>query len=89
MSKEIFKIYDTVLSSPGMSENVKIDLRISRKNILLITRMIDQGLRPEENKKDEIFLQLPKETTDELHLVAEEILKKAGLNDFYEKLKSL
>ncbi len=29
------KVYGTILSIPGMNETVKIDLKISRKNVLL------------------------------------------------------
>ncbi|HMH35254.1 MAG TPA: hypothetical protein VK543_19600 [Puia sp.] len=87
--KEISKIYDTVLCSPGMTDSLKIDMRITRKNVLLISRLIENGLVNNEHQKDEIFAQLPKETTDELLIVRDDILKKAGLNEFYEKLKSL
>ena len=88
-AKEISKIYETVLSSPGMTDSVKFDLRMSRKNVLLISRLIENGLTSEENKKDELFNQLPKETIDELQILVNDMLKKAGLSEFYEKLKSL
>jgi len=88
-AKEILKIYDTVLSSPGMTDSVKFDLRMSRKNVLLVSRLIENGLTSEENKKDDLFKELPKETIDELQTHVAEMLKKAGLNEFYEKLKSL
>ena len=87
--KEITKIYVPVLCSPGITDNVKIDIRIARKNVLLISRLIENGLVNKEHQKDEIFAQLPKETTDELLIVRDDLLKKAGLNEFYEKLKSL
>ncbi len=41
---DIAKIYDTVLSIPGMNETVKIDLRIPRKNVLLLLKVIERGL---------------------------------------------
>jgi hypothetical protein len=88
-AKEIFKIYDAILSSPGMLDNVKLDLRICRKNALLLSRLIEQGLSKEENIKDEIFSQLPEETTEELQALSNEILKKAGLSEFDEKLRLL
>ncbi len=41
---DIAKIYDTVLSIPGMNETVKIDLRIPCKNVLLLLKVIERGL---------------------------------------------
>ena len=41
---DIAKIYDTVLSIPDMNETVKIDLRIPRKNVLLLLKVIERGL---------------------------------------------
>ena len=35
-TNDVAKVFDTVLSIPGMNELVKIDLKISRKNVLLI-----------------------------------------------------
>ena len=83
------KIYETVLSSPGMNDNIKFELRMSRKNALLINRLIEAGLSEETLGEDEIFQQLPKESIEELQVIGEEILRKAGLIEFYEKLKSI
>ena len=43
-------LYDTILSIPGMNDTVKIDLKISRRNVLLLNRVIERGLtnNPEE-----------------------------------------
>ena len=60
-TKEIFKIYEAVLSSPGMEDRVRIDLKISRKNILLISRLIEHGLDIEDGKRDQILFQLSPE----------------------------
>jgi hypothetical protein len=40
---DIARIYETVLSIPGMNENVKIVLSISRKNTLLLSKAIERG----------------------------------------------
>jgi hypothetical protein len=88
-TKETFKIYDAVFSSPGMLDSVKIDLRVSRKNVLLLARLIENGLKEPEKSKDEMFVQLPKEVVEELLQIPGEFLKKAGLSEFYGKLTSL
>jgi hypothetical protein len=46
---DVAKVFDTVLSIPGMSETVKIDLKISRKNVLLLSCLIEQGLLLEKD----------------------------------------
>ena len=88
--KEKSKVFEMVLSSPGMSENCKIVLQISRQNVLLLSRLIEAGiLNPKGNLEDEILSSLPEESAGEFKIIHEEILKKSGLTDFYEKLKSL
>jgi hypothetical protein len=89
-SKEKSKIFETVLSSPGMNEKCKINLQISRQNILLLSRLIEACLLSDKkNFDDEIISALPKESLEEFRGIHEEILKKAELTEFYEKLKLL
>ncbi len=88
--KEKSAIFSMVLSSPGMSENCKIVLQMSRQNVLLLSRLIEAGiLNAKGNFEDEILSALPEESAGEFKIIHEEILKKSGLTDFYEKLKSL
>lgn len=89
-NKNKSKIFETLLSSPGMTDKSKINLMLSRQNIILISRLIEVGLRTEKNAfDDEIFTALPKESVDELKVIQAEILLKANLSDFYERLKLL
>ncbi|WP_319005340.1 hypothetical protein [Flavobacterium shii] len=84
------KILDTVLSIPGMNEVVKIDLKISRKNVLLLTHVIERGLSVKDSEKTSILLKsLSDENLQELKLLAGECLQKAGLIEFSEKLTNL
>ena len=88
--KEKSKIFDTVLSSPGMSEKCKIVLQLSRQNILLLARLIENGVMTEgQQLDDEILSALRKESIADFKLIHEEILKKGNLADFYERLKFL
>ena len=89
-SKEKSKIFQAILSSPGMGEKCKINLLISRQNILLLSRVIEAGLLSEDNLfDDEIIHALPKDSLSELKLIHEEILKKGALTEFYERLKMI
>lgn len=85
---EVSKVYDTVLSIPGMSEPVKIDLKISRKNVLLLSHVIEQGLLLD---KDEASLMgsISEEGLTELRNVSQECLQKAGLVELNQKLLTL
>ncbi len=38
------KMFASILCVPGMNETVKIDLKISRKNVLLLSTGIERGL---------------------------------------------
>ena len=88
--KEKSKVFEMVLSSPGMLEDCKISLKISRQNALLLCRVIEVGLLTEKNGlEDEILSSLPEGVKDHFKFLHEEILNKAGLSDFYEKLKAL
>ena len=89
-NKEKSKIFETILSSPGMNEKCKIVLMLSRQNILLLSRLIESGLLTDEQAfDDEIIAALPKESVEEFKAIHEEILRKSDLTGFYERLKSL
>ena len=84
----IVKVFDTVLSIPGMSDNVKIQLSIPRKNVLLLSKVIELGLSIKGNGEEINILDIArKEALEELHAISDELLKKAGLIEMSEKLK--
>ena len=88
LNKEKSKIFQTVLSSPGMSEKCKISLMMSRQNILLLSRLIEAGFLTDKNPfVDEIIEALPENSLEEFKSIHEEILRKGALTEFYEKLK--
>lgn len=90
VEKEKSKIFETILSSPGMAEKCKVVLQLSRQNVLLLSRLIEAGLLTKaQSFEDEIIRALPKEAGDEFRVIHEEILRKAELTEFYERLKSL
>ncbi len=87
---DVAKVYDTILSIPGMNETVKIDLKISRKNVLLLNKVIERGLSLKPDDKSSGILDIVTEDTlEELTSLAIEFLVKAGLTELNEKLKSL
>jgi hypothetical protein len=89
-TNDVAKVFDTILSIPGMNEVVKIDLKISRKNVLLLNHVIERGLSAKEDDKSSILLtSVPQENLQELKLLADECLQKAGLIELSEKLNTL
>lgn len=88
-TNDIAQVYDTILSIPGMNEPVKIDFKISRKNVLLLNRVIERGLTLKLGDKSSNLLDIvPQDALQELTSLADDCLKKAGLTELSEKLKS-
>jgi glycerol-3-phosphate dehydrogenase len=89
-TNDVAKVFDTVLSIPGMNDVVKIDLKISRKNVLLLNHVIERGLSAKDNDKPSILMtSIQEENLQELKLFGEECLQKAGLVELSEKLSLL
>ncbi len=89
-TNDVARVYDTILSIPGMNETVKIDLKISRKNVLLLHSVIKRGLSAKDDDKSSGLLEtIPQETLQELQGIADDYLTKAGLTELSEKLKAL
>jgi hypothetical protein len=88
--KEKSKLFEMILCSPGMAEHCKISFKITRQNILVLSRLIEAGiLNRKESFEDEILGSFSEGSILEFKAIHEEILKKGGLVDFYEKLKLL
>ena len=89
ISQEKLKIFETILSSPGMNEGCKISFKISRQNALLLCRLIEAGvMSPGSRFDDDLLSVVAEKSASEFKIVHEEILKKANLTDIYEKLKT-
>ena len=90
VNKEKAKIFEAILSSPGMSEKCKITIQISRQQVLLLGRLIEAGLlNPGKVFQDEIIQAFPIESLENFKAIHEEIMRKAELTEFYERIKSL
>ena len=87
---EMGKVYDTLLCSPGMEETVKIDLKISRKAVLLLSHAIEKGADP-LGKAGLPCLpeEIAKEFSTLLSGIAKDCIDKAGLEILNQKLKAM
>lgn len=78
--KEMAKVYETLLSVPGMNETVKMDLRLPRRTVLMLAQVIEKGLEAKSLENGE---------QQELQQVATDCLEKAGLTELNNKLQAL
>lgn len=85
---DVAQVFDTVLSIPGMSETVKIDLKISRKNVLLLSCLIEQGLLLEKDPAN-LIGNISEEGFSDLKNIAKDCLEKAGLVELNQKLAAI
>ncbi len=86
---EMTQLYETLLCSPGMKETVKVDLRISRKSILLLSQIIKKGLTESENPSSEFATIAGAESSKELQEMLKNCLEKANLFELDERLAKL
>lgn len=88
---DVAKVYDTILSIPGMNETVKIDLKITRRNVLLLKNVIERGLtvKDGDDKSSNLLDIVPKDILNELSAFSDDCLHKAGLTELNEKLSGL
>ena len=70
-------IYETLLSSPGMDDNVKISLQLPRRNVLLLTKIIEHVLATKNEIQTGILSMANDETAKELSLVPVEAIKES------------
>jgi len=92
MTKEdLKKVYDTLLSMPGMNEQIKIDFKIDRKTVLLLSRVIEKGLAENQAGEENYGLidAINKESLVALKALATEALEKAGMTEVSGKLNAL
>jgi hypothetical protein len=85
---EVGKVMDTIMSSPGMNETVKVDFKISRKNVLILNSIIERGLSAKEEGTSGLLENIPKESLQEIKLFSGECLQKAGLTELNDKLRA-
>ncbi|MCE7053673.1 hypothetical protein LZF95_03215 [Algoriphagus sp. AGSA1] len=81
-------IYDTLLAVPGMNDTVKIDLKIPRKTVLLLSEVITRGME-QKSEPGKNPIRISKESEEELNTIISDSLEKAGLTTLSSKLKRL
>jgi len=87
---ELARLYETLLTVPGMANLVKIDLKITLKDALLLSKIIERGLLGKDLDDSSLHIldMLSPEMTNRLSEIPKVILEKAGLIEMNEKLKN-
>ena len=84
-ANDVARVFDAILSISGMNEPMKMDLKISRKNVLLLCHLIKDGLNLREGSS-KLLECIDQKAREELELLSQDCLQKAGLIDAHEKL---
>ncbi len=82
-------VYETLLCSPGMAENVKLDMRVSRKALLLLAAALESQLKGQAGAAPAVTDYFGSETVEELEKMVSDILLKSELSGLHSKLKTL
>jgi hypothetical protein len=88
---DLARLYETVLSIPGMNEKIKLDLKLPLRNALLLSKVIERGLmgKDADDSIPNLLDLVSPELTQELLGISAEILQKTGLMEMNEKLKKM
>jgi len=87
-AKELGEIYDLILLSPGLNERIKLDSRISCRTALQLVMALEYGLS-NTDADNPLRKILSEEDRGTLKGLTEEVLQKASLKEFYERLKKI
>jgi len=86
--KEVAVVYETLLSSPGMNDTVRIALSVSRKNVLLLAKVMEMGMTMKDDAKAGLLNFISQESLNDLTAISGDLLQKSGLTEMYDKLNS-
>jgi len=78
--------YAVILKMPDLKNRIKLDIRISKRDLLFLARVIDVSLAAEVKKEDDLLALLSDDTRAELKNIKDEMLKRAELEEFYGEL---
>ncbi|WP_138485178.1 hypothetical protein [Dyadobacter bucti] len=88
--KELASVYDTIMSILGMNDQIKIDLKISRRNVLLLTQAIKRALNvPGVEGNPDLIEIASNESKEELLALSADCLEKSGLVELNDRLAKL
>lgn len=89
-SKDVRNIYETLLATPGMNDEVKINLKISRKTALFLSKAIELGLQVKSDTEGaSVLMAADPGSLEKLQTISGEILGAASLVETHERINEL
>lgn len=86
--KEVSAFFDALLSAPGMNEKVKLDMRLSRRDVLLLVSVLSNGAN-RSNSSEELVAMFNEACVEVAGRVESEMLEKSGLTDLSERMRAI
>jgi len=88
--KDVVKVYEALLCSPGMDVLVKLDNKICRKTILLLSQVVSRGLSKNgPNDQFGLIEVMDEQSQKALKELVQTTLENGGLTDLDKMLRSL
>jgi hypothetical protein len=85
-TNEVARVYDTLLSAPGMEDAVRIDMKIPRKQLLVLNHILSL---PDLSKASELLGHLEGELFAGLRELGKTFLEKSSLVEFNAKFMTV
>lgn len=85
-AEEKKRVYDTLLSAPGMEDEVRVDIKIRRKHLLLFKHILGLHVLPQAS---ELLKHVDPDFFSAMSELGDKFLEKAGLADFNAKFVSV
>lgn len=86
---EVNLLFETLLSSPGMNEQVRLDLKLTRKAVLALAASLQAGLSGAKENPSSLLFFAGAAVAPDLEGFIETVLSKAGLTEVHQKLQQL
>lgn len=86
---EVNLLFETLLSSPGMNEQVKLDMKLTRKATLALAAGLQAGLTGLKEAPSSLLFFAGEAVAADLGDFIEKLLSKAGLTEVHQKLQQL
>ena len=86
----VAEFYETLFTLEALNKEIKINLRISPKNVLIVAKVIELGLANKNGSDaDGLFTVVNDKSLEEIKTICANMLSEVGLTDTYNRLNIL
>ena len=86
--KEVSAFFEALLSAPGMNEKVKLNMRLSRRDVLLLVSVLSNGTN-HVNSSEELVSMFNEACVEVAGRVEFEMLEMSGMADLLERIRAI